>query len=135
MNRYKFRGKRTDNGEWETGSLVIKRMYTSEASYYIADKMTASHTPVIEETIGQFTGLQDCKGVDVCEGDIVTDRWGSILQLAWDKRGLCFFAATFDDNGEVYEYFNLEGENGIIKDYWAIGNIHDHKDLLNPSDD
>ena len=44
-DRYLFRGKRADNGEWETGFLVVERSDTSEERFYITDKMTGYHTP------------------------------------------------------------------------------------------
>ena len=70
-NRYICRGKRQDNGAWETGFLVIKRWDCSDERYFITDKMTGWHTPVIPETVGQCTGLQDKNGEPIFEGDIV----------------------------------------------------------------
>ena len=79
MREILFRGRRVDNGEWETGSLVYARMGTSEEQVSIADKMTAYHTPVIPETVGQYTGLKDVHNTRVFEGDIVKwdeKEWG-----------------------------------------------------------
>ena len=61
MREILFRGKRFDNGEWETGSLLVERMNTSEQQVMIADKMTGYPTLVLPETVGQYTGLCDKK--------------------------------------------------------------------------
>lgn len=51
-----FRGKRKDNGEWETGSLVRERLGCSDEKVFIAN--TEIYTRVIPETVGQYTGLK-----------------------------------------------------------------------------
>ena len=65
--RYLSRGKRLDNGEWETGFLVILRMNTSNEEYYIADKMTGYLTPIDPASVGQCTGLKN--GIFTFEGE------------------------------------------------------------------
>lgn len=59
-----FRGKRLDNGKWIYGYLMdkhfIKVPYDDLYLYEVDPK-----------TVGQFTGLVDCKGNKIFEGDIV----------------------------------------------------------------
>jgi len=70
MREYLFRGKRKDNGAWETGSLIfIEKAYVSGEKWHIVEK-TGSYTPVIEDTVGQYIGITDANGVKVFEGDI-----------------------------------------------------------------
>ena len=134
MREILFRGKRVDNGEWETGSLVYARMGTSEEQASIADKMTAYHTPVIPESIGQYTGLKDKNGTRIFEGDIVKITGFHTTAIAAVKYGSPSEKSTswgwyFDDNnGHTY---HLESQ-AFCKDYNAIiiGNIHDNPEMV-----
>ena len=128
MREILFRGKRIDNSEWETGSLVYARMGTSEEQVGIADKMTAYHTPVIPETVGQYTGLTDKNGKKIFEGDILEGdlddnldpgaKWRSVVvwgKFGWNCKG-----------GHV----SLPIDEFDIKEGEVIGNIHDNPELM-----
>jgi phage uncharacterized protein TIGR01671 len=134
MREILFRGKRVDNGEWETGSLVYARLGTSEEQASIADKMTAYHTPVIPETVGQYTGLTDKNGTRIFEGDIVKITGFHTTAIAAVKYGSPSEKSTswgwyFDDN-DGHTYFLMS--KAFCRDYNAIiiGNIHDNPELL-----
>ena len=145
MREILFRGKRTDNGEWETGSLVIIRDGCSDKEVFIADKMTGYHTPVISETVGQYTGLTDKNGVRIFEGDILR---GFEYPFCSNNNGeFNYFAEIvwFDDSSAfgIYTLKNpksnvrgiLEGNTDYLKyfnvDKWeVIGNIHDNPELI-----
>ena len=142
--RFLSRGKRKDNGTWETGFLVITRYDCSDEQYFITDKMTGYHTPVIPETVGQYTGLTDKNGKKIFEGDIVkiTDRnvcfetmaviefgnpnglynWGWQLKPLENKH----FAI------EILHWVDMEDSGAFIE---VIGNIHDNPELLQRSDE
>ena len=67
--RYLFRGKRKDNGEWVTGYLIQGNntyIVTPESIYYmvvsISYMASVEFVEVIPETIGQCTGLKDKNG-------------------------------------------------------------------------
>lgn len=128
MREILFRGKRVDNGEWETGSLLVERMNTSDQQEMIADKMTGYPTLVLPETVGQYTGLTDKNGKKIYEGDILEGdledsldpgaKWRS--EVIWGK-----FGWNCKDNKislPMDGYDILEGE--------VVGNIHDNSELL-----
>lgn len=140
MREILFRGRRVDNGEWETGSLVYERKGTSEEQVSIADKMTAYHTPVIPETVGQYTGLCDRNGKKIFEGDILRLK---DEKERYDWRAIVVFG---NPNGEYSWGWQLQNitPNAYVNpdtllwietelDYVScevIGNIYDNPELM-----
>ena len=128
MREILFRGKRLDNGAWETGSLVIVRMDCHDAQYYIADKMTGYHTPVDPSTVGQYTGLKDKNGKRIFEGDVAKVLQGKdkdIAYVGFENGAFMLYPKT----GNIYER--------TLWEYWyndwdveVIGNITDNPELL-----
>ena len=128
MREILFRGKRLDNGAWETGSLVIVRMDCHDAQYYIADKMTGYHTPVDPSTVGQYTGLKDKNGKRIFDGDVAKVLQGKdkdIAYVGFENGAFMLYPKT----GNIYER--------TLWEYWyndwdveVIGNITDNQELL-----
>ena len=125
MREIKFRGKRDDNGEWVYGDLINKHHNiiigcSIETEYTASDNEPSvmfkyeMHS-VIPETIGQFTGEKDSKGVDIYEGDLAKDDDNLYASIDWNQ-------LTFTYDGEWLNDFN-----GAIE---VIGNIHDNPELL-----
>jgi len=157
MRKIKFRGKRMDNGEWVYGYLMQmyspKRLFIGEWKNLsnearIKDELFSGYTEVIPETVGQFTGLKDSKGVEIYEHDEVKGMYGEQLGGEFQEYR---FKVSFDRGSFVIEnnfrtkslrdaridkskceiYFCDRGHNNIpdqyllIKDIEVIGNIHE----------
>ena len=125
-----YRGKRVDNGAWETGSLVIIRRELSDEQVYIADKMTGYLTPVAPETVGECTGIPDKNQRLIHEGDIFKDSLGYISVVEWcdDGRFLGFAinrkVSGYMHGGRVITYIDKDPSVEVI------GNVVDNPELL-----
>ena len=126
MRTIKFRGKDRFGEIWYYGSLVVNDIF---GHTHIWDA-SLGYMEVDPETIGQFTGLYDCNGNKIYEGDIVE----------WEKDGLMyvvkFWAGTFyasvkECNDGIFGGFPLhaltEHEDRKCK---IVGNIFDNSELL-----
>ena len=123
MREILFRGKRKDNGEWETGSLLVERMNTSDQQVMIADKMTGYPTLVLPETIGQYTGLTDKNGEKIFEHDIVRIAVCGTYDnyvISYDKENARFVVG--DTGFTFWSYISTKIE--------VIGNIYDNPELM-----
>lgn len=86
MREILFKAKRTDNGEWVEGSLIV---YPDGDSYICGDcdePYTLNKYKVDPETVCQYTGLTDMKGQKIWENDIVSITWHDIKEDKCIKR-------------------------------------------------
>jgi uncharacterized phage protein (TIGR01671 family) len=130
---HKFRGKRMDNGEWVEGDLIHSR-FANEAWINTHNIMSGGHefiqpTLVDPSTVGEFTGLTDKNGTEICEGDILkSSRTGEVGFVAWHGTMAGFVLNKLPRNrvqsfdwGELFlSYMKRE----------VIGNIHDNPELM-----
>lgn len=124
MREIKFRGKRTDTGEWVYGDLQhVQRICTKEEAEQSGRRtkpaVRIANYDVDEETIGQFTGLYDKNGRAVFEGDLLRG-YDHVVMVGWLDGGFCGIKS---DIIEPLMYLDVE-------DRKVIGNIHDNPELL-----
>lgn len=127
-DRYLFRAKRIDNGEWTYGYL-----YGIWERKYILWGMTndvPNMTEVDQSTICQCTGLKDKNGLLIWENDIC-DRKEPYPEIVTYTKGdytLDYSYATGRERGSCY--CNLGFYTNERMSVSVIGNIFDNPELL-----
>lgn len=138
MREIKFRGKRTDTGEWVYGDLIENqgRFFIYHATSETTLKDEDNSIIVLAEevnldTVGQYTGLHDKNGKETYEDDILRvydgKRYFNIV-VKWSEEAMAFMACYCDGNQSPLSWFsNLLSRTYEIE---VIGNIHDNPELL-----
>ena len=132
MRQIKFRAKVKGKNEWKYGSLLT---YADGKCNIITETGHRIDTWNVDpSTLGQFTGLTDCNGNEIYEGDIITVNSKYPRVVLWDK--MCWaLMPTEYFHDEMFWVMNLQ-HPGI--DWWeefadefeVIGNIHDNPELI-----
>lgn len=127
MREILFRGKRVDNGEWVYGMLcnVFKDGELElELAIQVSDVFEMFAYPVIPETVGQYTGLDDKNGVKIFEGDVLHDS-GHMLNGVVEYYTECGGWWYWDK-----DRFGTSLEFDDFDELAVIGNIYDNPELM-----
>lgn len=92
----KFKAKRLDGKGWAIGDLL----HSYENGAIIVPIEGGGAFSVDPSTVCQFTGLKDCKGNEIWEGDMIKSPYiGNVAIVEWDD-SLCGFRCV-DDTGHI----------------------------------
>lgn len=117
----KFKAKRIDTGEWVQGDIVHGTNYVGISRLNSAIFDVPVVYKVDPDTVCQFTGLTDCEGKEVWEGDIIKSPYlENLATVEWDN-SLCGFKCVDDRRLINYSLRALVESSG-----WSlIGNKFD----------
>lgn len=138
-DRYLFKAKRIDNGEWVQGYYVkdldvftnceeIHIIFEPNTMFYSSGE-TDGWYKVDPSTICQCAGLKDKNGKLIWENDIVKDGHGNLYKAFWQNNyyqfsWICVKTDVFSIGAkwDLWSFKSFEIE--------VIGNIFDNPDLL-----
>lgn len=134
-NRWFFKAKRKDDGEWVFGGLS----YCEKTNAYFITNMGKDHISYIGfhqevdfNTICQCTGLKDKNGTLIWENDIVA-YWDSYSTESGLTEANCVGKVAWDDETISFQVTNrlsAESYEVLGDECSVIGNVFDNPELL-----
>ena len=143
-DRYLFKAKRLDNGEWEIGNLITNVFFrlgqsipyilcSDKAEYDCFEDFTEENGifEVRPDTICQCTGLKDKNGKLIWENDIV-GFWDTYSTENGQAEMDCIGKVVWDDETISFQVTNrLSAESyEVLDECSVIGNVFDNPELL-----
>lgn len=129
-DRYLFKAKRIDDGEWIVGYLY--RLSENNPPFIMLRKYGESYE-VDEHTICQCTGLKDKNSRLIWENDVVEigeheDTVNGLYKVIYCENAHCYALKRSVDFH--YNFFTFSDLNGFETSSKVIGNIFDNPELL-----
>ena len=143
-DRYLFKAKRLDNGEWEIGNLITNVFFrlgqsipyilcSDKAEYDCFEDFTEENGifEVRPDTICQCTGLKDKNGKLIWENDVV-GFWDTYSTENGQAEIDCIGKVVWDDETISFQVTNrLSAESyEVLDECSVIGNVFDNPELL-----
>jgi uncharacterized phage protein (TIGR01671 family) len=141
-DRYLFKAKRLDNGEWIIGSLIQNPFFKGVRSWISSEQEDKTRLKSISRTqalwnsievdsttICQCTGLKDKNGKLIWENDIVEDEKGNLYKAFWrDKYYQFSWVCVNSDIFRIGAKWDLYARRSF--EIAVIGNTFDNPELL-----
>ena len=128
-DRFLFRAKRKDNGEWIFGNLI-----QTDDGVYIIQNYVPQHLiknyEVDQSTVCQCTGLKDKNGKLIWENDIIEckdEKHNFQTQIEWDAYCAGFI---FQDTETSVVGLDAITANGLYSVSKVVSNIFGNQELL-----
>lgn len=143
-DRYLFRGKRIDNGEWVIGNCIDDGVTGQVFIHTVGNSVNESDKvgeegclqfvafEVAPTTICQCTGLKDKNGNLIWENDIVA-YWDSYSTESGLAEADCIGKVVWDDETISFQVTNrlsAESYEVLGDECSVIGNVFDNPELL-----
>lgn len=118
MRSILFKAKKLSDGKWVKGSLV-KTPFGKFIEWY--EDSICNKVEVVTSTVCQLTGLEDCKGKEIFEHDLIHFvGYEPTAEIIWSEHDYAFMAIS--ENGlHIYQLSDVL-EIGMIE---RVGNKFD----------